>query len=219
MGICSPHQSERLGISTKNTQREHDKSEFTFLLIVLPSNWVYLQCSVLLGIYWVPAIWWNNYFWQQLCHQTAPFTSAAKVNAVEPRPTAHRACPRGLGRDAESQDKQHSGIDALDKAATLLQFSERISRTISFYLLEKEIDFALIDLWKRVSFLQQWKMSTVQHYFNCVSAGRNQSRMIKTLVVINDPFQDTLNFLLLIGPSQSARGVKLFWLTPILNIT
>lgn len=49
-------------------------------------------------------------------------------------------------------------------------------------------------------------MSTVQPYFNCVSAGRNQSRMIKTLLVINDLFQDTLNFLLLIGPSESARG-------------
>lgn len=43
--------------------------------------------------------------------------------------------------------------------------------------------------------------------------------MIKTLVVINDLFQDTLNFLLLIRPSKSTLGVKLFWLKPILNIT
>lgn len=56
--------------------------------------------------------------------------------------------------------------------------------------------------------LQRWKISTVQHDFNCVSAGRNRSRMIKTLVVISDLFQDTLNFLLLIGPSKSELGVK-----------
>lgn len=42
--------------------------------------------------------------------------------------------------------------------------------------------------------------------FNCVSAGRNESRMIKTLVVLNDLFQDTLNFLLLIRPS-----IKVSW--------
>lgn len=42
--------------------------------------------------------------------------------------------------------------------------------------------------------------------------------MIKMLVVINDLSQDALNFLLLIRPSKSVLGVKLFWLTPMLNI-
>lgn len=101
-------------------------------------------------------------------------------------------------------------LTARSRAPTLLQLMEWISRTSGFSLLEKEIDFTLIYLWKKkVSFLQQGKISTVQHYFNCVSAGRKKSRMIKTLVVISDLFQDTLNSLLLIGPSESVGSQTL----------
>lgn len=41
--------------------------------------------------------------------------------------------------------------------------------------------------------------------------------MIK-MVVINDLFQDTLNFPLLIGPPESALGVKLIWHPSISNV-
>lgn len=91
---------------------------------------------------------------------------------------------------------------------------------IRFHLPEKAAGFySDLLLGKKVSVLQQRKISTVQRYFNCVSAGRNKSRITKTLVVINDLSQDTLNFPLLMGPSQSELGVRLFWLAPISNIT